>query len=261
MEPRNFSNNSSVNTSYYLLPLKLSLTVISTVLNGYIIGLFIVVIKTNTYSNWLFFCGVVADFMIGAISVPFFTIYTTFGYWPLGKSACIIWLITDSAAGSISVFCPLIIAIHRYIQIVRPLKVSERMTKYKYAMIAAFWMITYTFWALVVIVPNAKDEKLTSCSVIHRFGLVLAADLLFYLLPVSSVLVVNSMIFYELVKRGRRQQQHCKRKFSSYQVDSKESNRCIVVKSSELDDIGSDVKPAKTSNNVACAFIHVGSGI
>lgn len=207
MEKNEFDNNSSAYaiSTYYLIPLKATLSLISIILNGYIIVLVLVIIKKKSYSNCLFLCGALADFMVGAISVPFFTILTTYNYWPLGKAACMIWQVVDASASSIGVHSPLIIAVHRYVQIRHASRVSEEMTLLSYVGLVLYWVFIYLFWTLILILPNMNDHVgWTDCSVDSVFAIALALDLICYIIPLILLLVFNTLIFVKLIERSKK---------------------------------------------------------
>lgn len=199
------SNNQTL--SYlklaYLLPFKIALGVINIIFNGYIIVLVLVIVKNKSYSNMLFLSGALADLMIGILSIPFLTLTTSVGFWPLGKSACIFWVINDFSIGSISIYTLLIMAVHRYFQIKFPLNESEKMTTRKYGVILAQWILVYLFWAISVIIITQVDFIPENCYFTYTFPYVIVADLVGYGLPVLGVFVVNSMVFYELLKRTK----------------------------------------------------------
>lgn len=139
----------------YLIPVKLAIGVVNILFNGYLIILVLFIIKRKSYSNILFMCGAFADFTTGVISIPFMTIFTTIGYWPLGKAPCLFWVINDFSVTTVSACCLLTIAAHRYFQIISPIHTTEKMTRRKYLLIAAIWIFPYSFWAISVL-PNFK---------------------------------------------------------------------------------------------------------
>jgi muscarinic acetylcholine receptor M3 len=99
-----------------------------------VVGNFMVMIsfkidkQLQTISNYFLFSLAVADFAIGLISMPLFTVYTLFGYWPLGPHICDTWLALDYLASNASVLNLLIISFDRYFSVTRPLTYRAKRT-------------------------------------------------------------------------------------------------------------------------------------
>ncbi|XP_008214793.1 muscarinic acetylcholine receptor DM1 isoform X2 [Nasonia vitripennis] len=103
--------------------------------------------QLQTISNYFLFSLAVADFAIGLISMPLFTVYTVLGYWPLGSHVCDTWLALDYLASNASVLNLLIISFDRYFSVTRPLTYRAKRTTVKAGiMIACAWGISLLLW-------------------------------------------------------------------------------------------------------------------
>lgn len=103
--------------------------------------------QLQTISNYFLFSLAIADFAIGLISMPLFTVTTILGYWPLGPYVCDTWLALDYLASNASVLNLLIISFDRYFSVTRPLTYRAKRTTTRAAiMIGAAWGISLLLW-------------------------------------------------------------------------------------------------------------------
>uniref|UniRef100_A0A1B0CJX4 G-protein coupled receptors family 1 profile domain-containing protein n=1 Tax=Lutzomyia longipalpis TaxID=7200 RepID=A0A1B0CJX4_LUTLO len=103
--------------------------------------------QLQTISNYFLFSLAIADFAIGLISMPLFTVTTLLGYWPLGPHICDTWLALDYLASNASVLNLLIISFDRYFSVTRPLTYRAKRTTSRAAfMIGSAWGISLLLW-------------------------------------------------------------------------------------------------------------------
>ncbi|KAK9880405.1 hypothetical protein WA026_010284 [Henosepilachna vigintioctopunctata] len=114
-----------------------TLSVITVVGNIMVMISFKIDKQLQTISNYFLFSLAVADFVIGLISMPLFTISTLLGYWPLGPFICDTWLALDYLASNASVLNLLIISFDRYFSVTRPLTYRARRTTTRAMMMIA----------------------------------------------------------------------------------------------------------------------------
>lgn len=103
--------------------------------------------QLQTISNYFLLSLAVADFLIGLISMPLYTLYSLTNKWPLGPFVCDIWLALDYVNSNASVLNLLVISFDRYFSVTRPLTYRvRRTTKRAILMIASTWIISLLLW-------------------------------------------------------------------------------------------------------------------
>ncbi|XP_067013307.1 muscarinic acetylcholine receptor DM1 [Anabrus simplex] len=123
------------------------LSVVTVVGNSMVMISFKIDKQLQTISNYFLFSLAVADFAIGLISMPLFTVSTILGYWPLGPHICDTWLALDYLASNASVLNLLIISFDRYFSVTRPLTYRAKRTTNRAAiMIGCAWGISLLLW-------------------------------------------------------------------------------------------------------------------
>ncbi|XP_043533784.1 muscarinic acetylcholine receptor M2-like [Chiloscyllium plagiosum] len=116
----------------------------------------IISIKTNrhlqTINNYFIFSLACADLILGVFTMNAFTIYTAFGYWPMGPVFCDLWLVVDYVVNTASGINLLLISFDRYFCITKPLSYPIRRTpKIAGIMIATAWVVSFILWAPAIV--------------------------------------------------------------------------------------------------------------
>ncbi|KAG5346857.1 ACM1 protein, partial [Acromyrmex charruanus] len=206
----------------------------------------------QTISNYFLFSLAVADFAIGLISMPLFTIYTVLGYWPLGPLVCDTWLALDYLASNASVLNLLIISFDRYFSVTRPLTYRAKRTTFKASvMIGSAWGISLLLWPPWIYawpyIEGQRTVPKASCYIQFietnhyiTFGTAIAA---FYV-PVMIMTFLYWRIWLETKKRQKDlpnlqagKQDASKRSNSSDEVLDMEESRRQRSESSTADDV------------------------
>ncbi|XP_070554400.1 muscarinic acetylcholine receptor M2-like [Ptychodera flava] len=133
-----------------------AIAIIGAVLSTWIIlGNFFVILlfsfhrKLRTISNFFIVNLAVADFLVGILSTPVYTMYSTLAYWPWGHIVCDLWSAIDYTICSVSLFAIIAISVDRYSSLIDPIGHMTKMTKRKARyMIATTWIISIVIYAL-----------------------------------------------------------------------------------------------------------------
>ncbi|XP_063972488.1 muscarinic acetylcholine receptor DM1 isoform X1 [Diachasmimorpha longicaudata] len=213
--PDNCNDNSTQVTEYdvwqqvLISVLAIGLSLVTVIGNSMVMIAIRIDKQLQTISNNFLFSLAVADFAIGLISMPLFTVYTVFGYWPFGSIVCDTWLALDYLASNASVLNLLIISFDRYFSVTRPLTYRAKRTPKKAAiMIAGAWGISILLWPPWIYAwPYIEGERTVpkdECYIQFietnhyiTFGTAIAA---FYF-PVSLMMLLYWRIWRETEKR------------------------------------------------------------
>ncbi|GFS79592.1 muscarinic acetylcholine receptor DM1 [Nephila pilipes] len=167
--------------------------------------------QLQTISNYFLLSLAVADFSIGLISMPLFTMYILIGTWPLGDFVCDSWLAFDYLNSNASVLNLLIISFDRYFSVTRPLTYRAlRTTKRAAFMIASAWVISLMLWPPWIYawpyIEGRRTVKKNQCYIQFletntyvTFGTALAA---FYV-PVTVMCILYWRIWRETEQRQK----------------------------------------------------------
>lgn len=212
------ASDSSGHSAPYSLPEVILIAFLAALLSAVtIIGNLMVMIsfkldkQLQTISNYFLLSLAIADFSIGVISMPLFTMYTLYDHWPLGPFICDTWLAFDYLTSNASVLNLLIISFDRYFSVTRPLTYrARRTTKRAAIMIASAWVISLVLWPPWIYswpyIEGQRSVPLDRCyiqfletNIYVTFGTALAA---FYV-PVTVMCILYWRIWRETEKRQR----------------------------------------------------------
>ncbi|KAJ7989096.1 hypothetical protein DPEC_G00315990 [Dallia pectoralis] len=166
--------------------------------------------QLKTVNNYYLLSLAVADLIIGAFSMNFYTSYILMGYWALGSVACDLWLALDYVASNASVMNLLVISFDRYFSITRPLTYRAKRTPKRAAvMIGMAWLVSFVLWAPPILcwqyfvgertVPERQCQIQFFSEPVITFGTAIAA---FYI-PVSIMTILYCRIYKETERRTK----------------------------------------------------------
>jgi len=196
--------------------------------------------QLQTISNYFLLSLAVADLIIGAFSVPLFTVMLIMEKWPFSSHLCDAWLAIDYLASNASVWNLMMISIDRYFSVTRPLSYRAQRTTMKALLMILFaWGLSCVMWVIPIyawqyIEGERKEEE---CYVqfveSNKIMSILCAVLAFFL-PVTIMVCLYVRVWWETVKRQRdlvhlqAGKKISKRSTSSNEEDHIYSNRLSV---------------------------------
>ena len=165
----------------------------------------------QTVSNYFLLSLSVADFIIGAVSMPLYTTFLVLGYWPLGQVFCDVWLSLDYTISNASVANLLVISFDRYMSVTRPLTYRVRRTRRRAAaMIAGAWVVSALLWTPWIVawpfIEGRRTVPVGDCYIqflkSNKYLTIATAVAAFYL-PVVILCVVYHRIYRETRRHQR----------------------------------------------------------
>lgn len=167
--------------------------------------------QLQTVSNYFLLSLSVADFAIGAVSMPLFSVYLLMRRWPLGAFVCDAWLSIDYTMSNASVANLLVISLDRYFSVTRPLTYRAKRTPTKaVVMICVAWGVSALLWTPWIFAwPYIEGQRTVPdgrCYIqflqTNQYLTIVTAVAAYYL-PVIIMAVLFCMIYRETEKRQK----------------------------------------------------------
>jgi len=167
--------------------------------------------QLQTVSNYFLLSLSVADFAIGLVSMPLYTVYLLMNRWPLGLVVCDAWLSLDYTVSNASVANLLIISFDRYFSVTRPLTYRARRTpRTAGVLIASAWTVSALLWTPWIIawphIEGGRSVPGDQCYIqfleTNQYITVVTAVAAFYV-PVLAMCVIYYRIYLETERRQR----------------------------------------------------------
>ena len=151
--------------------------------------------RINNYYMLSLMC---TDLLISILSMPFWTMFTTLGYCPLGHFTWDFWHGLDHALCAISIHTIAFISIERFRSIQHPLKFRTALKGRRTVLwLTAIWIFNIFFWIPFLFVTQriyGSEEKIVAYRSITELAIFVA--LLAILIP-----VLVTAVFYVLIYR------------------------------------------------------------
>ena len=144
----NSTKTSSTNINTFVVAIQISLSIIIVFFNLILIVLLsLCLAKRRTFSNIIFLLITICDLIAGLIVIPGDVVLTyTNYYWTNGAIICVFYKTIDYASSNLSLMLILTITIHRYLQLMKPLKQTEEMNRWRWLVILLLFVFNYVTW-------------------------------------------------------------------------------------------------------------------
>ncbi|VDI17283.1 muscarinic acetylcholine receptor M3 [Mytilus galloprovincialis] len=159
--------------------------------------------KLRILNNYFLASLSVADFAIGLISMPLYTVYVVLGYWPFSSLPCDLWLSMDYVMSNSSALHLVIICVDRYFSVKRPLTYrANRTSKKVVRMIISVWVISSLLWIpLIFAMPYIEGERTvpdTDCYIQFLYSnayVTITTHILAFWLPVFIMIAFYQRVY------------------------------------------------------------------
>ena len=195
-----FSQDNMKNILF--LSLKLSLALITTLLNAFIIFTFLFIFKKKTFSDLIFVSIAVSDFLIGSVTMSSQALVDYLSKWPFDKATCITSIFVQYALPDTTVLSLLILTIHRYFQLYAPFAVSEKINNENILVLFLSWTFSFALWFISIFYLISNGQWCaTNCTLEPSVQFILVKVIVFGLIPLSFIIVLNFLLLYKLNKK------------------------------------------------------------
>jgi hypothetical protein len=184
----------------------LLIIILSTVfLNLFIIFAVCLNKSMRNFVNYQFTSIALSDLIVGSIAMPSLLVSTLYGYWPFSRSLCIIWTVCDLFGCNVSCLSLVMISSYRLKCIKKPfIRKSKHETKIQFILILIVWLVPFISWLTSIISSENSQIISNQCNFIYKFYYVVTADILAYLVPAVTLIVIQISIYFALKKQENK---------------------------------------------------------
>jgi hypothetical protein len=197
----------------------------------------------------------IPDGLIGLLQVTSYCTYTTFNYWPLGKTACLVYCSLDYALPHISILHTFYLAYVRVRSLLAPLSYNnELLIKHTNRVIGAIWFISCTLWIVPInVIMLQTFENNGICNFTYDWKFILLFGIVVNLVPILMIAIftlVILVIIWENMKLKRKLKSVCIETNSKKDHADEVSN--LMPTSNIAKSNSSNMAISKHENNVIC---------
>ncbi|KAK7487699.1 hypothetical protein BaRGS_00020966 [Batillaria attramentaria] len=177
----------------------------------------------------------VSDLFIGAVSMPFYIVYTTMYWtWPFGAVVCKIFLVEDFTMCGMSVFCVVLVAWDRLALVQNGARYSIVETKRKaYVKLAVCWTFSFLLYSPAIafwdVVRGYSVVPADDCDVEFGgdFEFTVTTEIMAFAVPFLSLSLINVLLFLAL-RKGRKVIGHTQQESRKNQPNQPSTQVCTL---------------------------------
>ena len=149
-------------------------------------------LKHKTYTNILYLTIAVSDLLSGLVQVPIILLSQLNSDWNYGNIVCYVKLSVAGTTFCISIYMLLVLAIERCVQIIKPSKISDKVSARKVFVIILVWVVGISLKLFRFIGHYLTHNIDTSvCRITLSFTYVLVDSVATELVPTTLTVLVN----------------------------------------------------------------------
>ena len=184
--------------------------------------------KLRILNNYFLASLSIADFSIGLISMPLYTVYMIVGYWPFGALPCDLWLCLDYVMSNASALHLLLICLDRFFSAKRPMTYRANRTSSKVLkMIIISWIISALLWLpwifAIPYVEGGRTVPETECYIqfLHSNDTVtIVTHVLAFWLPIGAMSCFYQKVYHATKIHKRFKSANANQKGSLYTISN-----------------------------------------
>ncbi|ESO89441.1 hypothetical protein LOTGIDRAFT_74826, partial [Lottia gigantea] len=165
--------------------------------------------KLQNVLNFYIFNLAVTDFLLGAISMPFYAVYTALNWkWPFGRAFCKVYLVCDFTLCLQSVLLVIVISVDRLILVRSGMEYTVKQTmKSAKVKVAVCWIAAFLLYGPAVIGfdywrgSTVISDRDCDVEFYNHLTFTLTTSIIEFGAPFLSIAVINGLVFVEIRKR------------------------------------------------------------
>ncbi|XP_068185989.1 trace amine-associated receptor 13c-like [Antennarius striatus] len=188
-----------------------SISIVTVILNMLVIISISHFKQLHTPTNLLLLSLAVSDCIVGFLFI--FQIILINGCWFLGDIMCVVYFVLDYIITSTSIGTMVLISVDRYVAICHPLHYSTQVTKNRTDIcICLCWMFCVVFQCLIMKnileQPGGYNTCVGQCVVNVNYASGVADMIVFFICPVTIIVVLYMRVFVVAVSQARAMRSH-----------------------------------------------------